>query len=65
MFFILVVIFLIFLVAGVLQIIGIKNKVVGLIFSLFPLGVGLMFIFLVYSDFLGMKRKVLFSQFSL
>ena len=55
MFFILVVIFLIFLAAGVLQIIGIKNKVVGLIFSLFPLGVGLMFILLVYSDFLGMK----------
>lgn len=54
-FYILLVIFLIFLAAGVLQLIGIKSKVAGLIFSLFPLGVGLMFIFLVYTDFLGIK----------
>ena len=54
-FYIILVIFLIFLAAGVLQLIGMKSRVVGLIFSLFPLGVGLMFIFLEYTDFLGIK----------
>ena len=54
-FYILLVIFLIFLAAGVLQFIGMKSRVGGLIFSLFPLGVGLMFIFLTYTDFLGIK----------
>jgi hypothetical protein len=57
LFYILLVVFLIFLAAGALQLIGLKSKVLGLIFSLFPLGVGLMFIFLVYTDVLGMKSS--------
>jgi len=55
LYYILLVLFLIFLAAGVLQLIGMKSRVAGLIFSLFPLGVGLMFVFLVYTDFLGIK----------
>ncbi len=55
LFYILVVVFLIFLAAGALQLIGVKSRVAGLIFSLFPLGVGLMFISLAYADFLGIK----------
>lgn len=55
MFYILLFVFLIFLAAGILQLIGMKSRVAGLIFSLFPLGVGLMFIFLEYTDFLGIK----------
>ena len=55
LFFVLLGVFLIFLVAGVLQLIGMKSRVFGLIFSLFPLGVGLMFVFLTYTDFLGIK----------
>ena len=55
LYYILLVVFLIFLAAGILQLIGIKSRIFGLIFSLFPLGVGLMFVFLVYTDFLGIK----------
>ncbi|MHA1913980.1 MAG: hypothetical protein ACW986_11420 [Promethearchaeota archaeon] len=55
LFYIYVIIFVVFLAAGILQIIGMKNRVISFIFSLFPLGVGLMFIFLVYTDFLGIK----------
>ena len=55
LYYILLVVFLIFLAAGILQLLGLKSRIVGLISSLFPLGVGLMFIFLVYTDFLGIK----------
>ena len=55
LFYILLVVFIIFLAAGVLQLIGFKSRIAGLIFSLFPLGIGLMFIFLAYTDFLGIK----------
>ncbi|MFW9998642.1 MAG: hypothetical protein ACFE9Q_10280 [Candidatus Hodarchaeota archaeon] len=34
---------------------SVQSRVVGFIFSLFPLGVGLMFIFLWYTDILGIK----------
>ena len=54
-FYLLVVIFIVFLASGVLQLVGIKTRIASFIFSLFPLGVGLMFIFLTYSDFLGIK----------
>ncbi|MFX0060341.1 MAG: hypothetical protein ACFE8J_18745 [Candidatus Heimdallarchaeota archaeon] len=62
LYYILVVIFIIFLAAGVLQLIGIKSRIGAFIFSLFPLGVGLMFIFLVYTDFLGI-RTAFFALF--
>jgi hypothetical protein len=54
-FYVLIVVFIIFLASGVLQLIFAKSKILSLVFSLFPLGVGLMFIFLVYTDFLGIK----------
>jgi hypothetical protein len=57
LYYIFIVLFLIFLGAGVLQIIGVKNRIISLIFSLFPLGVGLGFFFLVYTDFLGIKTE--------
>jgi len=63
LFYILLGVFLIFLAAGALQLIGMKSRVAGLIFSLFPLGVGLMFIFLTYSDFLGIKSDFFESFF--
>ncbi|NHJ25209.1 MAG: hypothetical protein EAX89_11570 [Candidatus Lokiarchaeota archaeon] len=55
LYYILLIIFIVFLAAGVLQIVGMNSKVLSLIFALFPLGVGLMFIFLEYTDFLGIK----------
>ena len=54
-FYIFVIIFLIFLAAGILQLIGLKSKVAGLIFSLFPLGVGIMLLLTFYTDILGLK----------
>jgi len=55
LYYVYLVIFIIFLGAGVLQMLSIESRAVGFIFSLFPLGVGLMFIFLAYTDFLGIK----------
>ena len=56
-YYILLGVFLIFLAAGILQLISLKSRIAGLIFSLFPLGVGLMFVFLTYTDFLGIKSE--------
>ncbi|MBY9020758.1 MAG: hypothetical protein KGD67_06860 [Candidatus Lokiarchaeota archaeon] len=53
LFYILLVVFAIFLISGILQLVGIKSKVVGLIFSLFPIGVGVMFLLLFYTTILG------------
>jgi len=55
LYYIYLVLFIIFLASGVLQMLSTRNRAVGFIFSLFPLGVGLMFIFLAYTDFLGIK----------
>ena len=46
-------VFIIFLAAGFLQLVGLKSRVVGLIFSLFPLFIGVMFILLFFTDILG------------
>lgn len=54
-FYVLVVVFIIFLAAGLLQLIFAESTLLSLIISLFPLGIGLMFIFLTYTDFLGIK----------
>jgi hypothetical protein len=49
----LVVLFIIFLISGILQFIGVKSRIVGIIFSLFPLAVGIMFILIFYTEILG------------
>ena len=51
--YLLAILFLIFLASGVLQILGVKSRVLGFIFSLFPLAVGAMIILLFYTDILG------------
>lgn len=51
--YIVLIVFIIFLAAGFLQLIGLKSRVVGLIFSIFPLFIGVMFILLFYTDILG------------
>ena len=53
LFWLLLVVFLIFLVAGILQLVGMKSRIVGIIFSLFPLLVGTMFLLLFFTDILG------------
>ena len=63
-FYLLVVVFIVFLAAGVLQLIFAKSKILSLIFSLFPLGVGLMFIILGYvPDLLGVKSAFFSTLF--
>jgi len=55
-FYLLVVVFIVFLAAGLLQLIFANSKILSLIISLFPLGVGLMFMILAYiPDLLGIK----------
>ncbi|MFX1496298.1 MAG: hypothetical protein ACFFBH_02110 [Promethearchaeota archaeon] len=62
-YYLLVALFIIFLAAGVLQIIGMANRAVSFIFSLFPLAIGLMFFFLTYTDFLGIKSEFFETYF--
>jgi len=52
-FYLMLVIFIIWLASGVLQLVGLKSKIVGIIFSLFPLGVGIMFLLVFYTTILG------------
>jgi hypothetical protein len=53
LFWIILILFLIACLACFLILIGLKSRVVGIIFSLFPLGVGVMFLLLFYTDILG------------
>ena len=53
-FYIMLVVFIGWLASGVFQLVGLKSRIVGLIFSLFPLAVGLMFVLFVYTEILGM-----------
>ena len=55
LYYVFLIIFLIFLAAGILQLISLKSRIAGLIFSLFPLGVGIMLILVFYTDILGLK----------
>ncbi len=53
LYYVIVVLLIVFLASGVLQMIGSQSRAVSFIFSLFPLGVGLMLVLLVYTDILG------------
>ena len=63
LYYVYLVLFIIFLGAGVLQMLSIESRAVSFIFSLFPLGVGLLFIFLAYTDFLGIKTAFFANVF--
>ncbi|MBY9009054.1 MAG: hypothetical protein KGD74_04225 [Candidatus Lokiarchaeota archaeon] len=52
LFYLLLVVFAIFIISGGLQLIGIISRAIGFIFSLFPLGVGIMFVLLFYTEIL-------------
>jgi len=54
-FYLLLIVFIVFLASGVLQLIFARSRILSMFLSFFPLGVGLMFIFLAYTDFLGIK----------
>ena len=57
-FYFMVVFFIFWLVSGVLQFVGLKVRIVGLIFSLVPLAIGVTFLLFIYTDLLGMMTFV-------
>lgn len=62
--YIVLIVLVIFLAAGILQLIGLKSRVVGLIFSLFPLAIGIVFILLFFTDILGPISTLFSSLFA-
>lgn len=63
-FYIMLVLFIIWLASGVLQLVGLKSRIVGIIFSLFPLGIGIMFLLFFYTTILG-PITALFTLFTI
>lgn len=63
-FYLMLVLFIAWLPSGVLQLVGLKSKVVGLIFSLIPLAIGIMFVLLVYTTILGTMTAIFFLMTS-
>lgn len=59
-FYLLLVLFIAWLASGVLQFVGLKSKIVGVIFSLIPLAIGTMVVLLVYTEILGAMSLLLF-----
>ena len=57
-FYLLLVLFIAWLGSGVLQLIGLKSRIGGIIFSLIPLAIGLMLVLLIYTDILGMMSAI-------
>jgi len=56
--YLLTILFLIFLASGILQLLGVKSRALGFIFSVFPLVVGFMIIIFFYTDILGPTTAV-------
>ena len=57
-FYLMLVLFIAWLASGVLQFVGLKSRIVGILFSLVPLAIGLMFVLFVYTDILGLMTFV-------
>lgn len=63
-FYLMLVLFIAWLASGVLQFVGLKSRIVGIIFSLIPLAIGIMFVLLVYTTVLGTMTAVFFLMTS-
>ena len=57
-FYLLLALFIGWLLSGVLQLVGLKSRIVGIIFSIIPLAIGLMLVLLIYTDILGMMSAI-------
>ena len=57
-FYLFLVVFMIWLASGVLQLVGIRSRIVGIIFSIFPFTIGLLFVLFMYTEILGMMTFV-------
>lgn len=63
-FYLMLVLFIAWLASGVLQLVGLKSRIVGIIFSLIPLAIGIMFVLLVYTTVLGTMTATFFLMTS-
>jgi len=63
-FYLMLVLFIAWLASGVLQLVGLKSRIVGIIFSFIPLAIGIMFVLLVYTTVLGTMTAVFFLMTS-
>lgn len=63
-FYLMLVLFIAWLASGVLQLVGLKSRIVGIIFSLIPLAIGIMFVLLVYTTVLGPMTATFFLMTS-
>ena len=59
-FYVFLVLFIVWLGAGVLQLVGLKSKAVGIIFSLVPLAIGVLFLLKSYTTILGPMTDLFF-----
>jgi len=61
--YILIVIIILFLVSGFLQLIGVKSRIIVILFSLFPLGFGVVLLVNTYTSLLGPNTAFTLSFF--
>ena len=62
LYYLFLVLFIVWLGSGVLQLVGLKSKVVGIIFSLVPLGIGVMFVLQTQTTILGPMTEMFFNM---
>ena len=54
LYYVFLVLFIIFLASGLLQMLSMKSRAVGFIFSLFPLAIGVWYLLLAYTEIFGL-----------
>ena len=63
-FYLMLVLFIAWIASGVLQLVGLKSKIVGIIFSLIPLAIGVMFVLIIHTTILGPMTATFFLMTS-
>jgi hypothetical protein len=61
-YYLMLVLFIVWVASGVLQLVGLKSKLVGIIFSLVPLAIGVMLILIEYTTVLGAMSSFFFDM---
>jgi len=64
LYYLFLVLFIVWLGSGVLQLVGLKSKAVGVIFSLVPLAIGVMFVLQTQTTILGPMTDMFFGMTS-
>ena len=61
-YYLMLVLFIVWIASGVLQFVGLKSKLVGIIFSLVPLAIGVILILVEYTTVLGAMSDLFLSM---